>query len=112
MCIVLTAASDLIAVCDAWHAARFPFPLSPLFLLHTQTKPTTNNLNRDLEIIRRMQRGAFAHPEFDAYAPQVDVFCDEEVRCSCVAFVRVFVYSVLERVGAALEGGGWIRRRV
>jgi hypothetical protein len=29
--------------------------------------------DRDLELIRRMQRGAFAHPEFEAYPPQVRV---------------------------------------
>ncbi len=42
-----------------------------------------------------MQRGAFAHPEFDAHAPQVDVYCDEEVggvwMCLCV-YVSVSVY--------------------
>lgn len=38
-----------------------------------------------------MQRGAFAHPEFDAYSPQVDVYCDEEV---CVRLVGRDVFFV------------------
>jgi len=33
--------------------------------------------DRDLEIIRRLQKGAFAHPEHEAYPPQIDVFCNE-----------------------------------
>jgi hypothetical protein len=35
--------------------------------------------DRDLEVIRRIQKGAFAHPEHDAYPNQIDVFCAEQV---------------------------------
>lgn len=60
-----------------------------------------------------MQRGAFAHPEFDAYAPQVDVFCDEEVR-SCWFRVSLYVgrcVGGIEERGSDLEACASVCRR-
>ncbi|CAH0489408.1 unnamed protein product [Peronospora farinosa] len=35
--------------------------------------------DRDMEIIRRMQAGAFAHPEFEAYPDYVDIYSSNEI---------------------------------
>lgn len=35
--------------------------------------------DRDMEIIRRMQSGAFAHPEFDAYPDYVDIYSSNKI---------------------------------
>ncbi|KAG7400594.1 Ribosome biogenesis protein 1 [Phytophthora boehmeriae] len=35
--------------------------------------------DRDMELIRRMQAGAFAHPEFDAYPDYVDVYSSNKI---------------------------------
>uniref|UniRef100_M4B711 Ribosome biogenesis protein BOP1 homolog n=1 Tax=Hyaloperonospora arabidopsidis (strain Emoy2) TaxID=559515 RepID=M4B711_HYAAE len=35
--------------------------------------------DRDMEIIRRMQAGAFAHPEFEAYPEYVDVYSSNKI---------------------------------
>ncbi|POM74727.1 hypothetical protein PHPALM_8271, partial [Phytophthora palmivora] len=35
--------------------------------------------DRDMEIIRRMQAGAFAHPEFEAYPDYVDIYSSNKI---------------------------------
>lgn len=49
-----------------------------MYLSNPPLRPQVTLTDRELEVIRRIQAGAFPHPEFQAYPDYVDYFTHEK----------------------------------